>query len=78
MYQTNSPCQYQKKCEEKSVEGFNNNVGCRGLMKNGSLLLKICTIYKGNFIIKGEYVLQSAQCHTSVSSSADFTYKLGI
>lgn len=53
-------------------------MGCKGLMKNGSLLLKICTIYKGNFIIKGEYVLQSAQCHTSVSSSADFTYKLGI
>ena len=53
-------------------------LGGKGLMKNGSLLLKICTIYKGNFTIKGEYVLQSAQCHTSVSSSADFTYKLGI
>ena len=40
MYQTNSPCQYQKKCEEKSVENFNNNVGVQRIDEEWKFIIE--------------------------------------
>ena len=38
--QINSPCQYQKKHIEKSVENMDNDVGCKGLLNIAITLLR--------------------------------------